>query len=539
MTRRQLLKSLTAAGGAHAAVKRRPNILLIMADDLGFSDIGCYGSEIATPNLDRLAAGGVRFTHFSNTARCCPTRSSLMTGLYPHQTGVGHMMGDYGRPGYRGDLNRNCVTIAEALRTAGYRAYMSGKWHVTPAEAEKRHNWPRQRGFERFYGTIHGAGSFYDPVTLVSDDTPIRAQGRSYYYTDAIAENAARMIAEHGRSHDPFFLYAAFTAPHWPLHAFETDIAKYADRYRAGWDALRVERHERMKRLGILSAKWPLAPRDKAVTAWLDTPDQDWQARRMAVYAAQIDRLDRQIGRVLEAVKAAGAEENTLVMFLSDNGGCAEELNPLPGRARPLHIPRETRDGRPMRPGNDPKIMPGADDTYASYGIGWAHASNTPFRLYKHWVHEGGISTPFIACWPSVISAKNSITSQPGHVIDVMATCLDAAGARYPKRFADTDVTPIEGKSLLPLFRGRTRQPHDLFWEHEGNRAAKRGKWKLVSRYPGEWELYDLDEDRTELNNLAATHPDKVSELSSAWDAWARRCGVESWRELPRGRPSG
>lgn len=521
------------AAPLHAAQSRRPNIILMMADDMGFSDIGCYGGEIHTPNLDGLAKRGVRFTHFHNTARCCPTRASLLTGLYPHQAGVGHMV-DTGKPklpGYVGDLTRSSVTIAEALRPAGYRTRMVGKWHVTPV-TNSRHNWPLQRGFEKFYGTIHGAGSFYDPVTLTRDNEPAKPGKPDYYYTDALGDQACDYLEELKGSQDPFFMYVAFTSPHWPLHATEQETAKYRGRYKAGWDKLREERHRRMLSMGIVEKRWPLTPRDSRVPAWTDVPDKEWQQRRMEVYAAQIDRMDQNIGRIIGKLRETGAYENTLILFLSDNGGCAEELG---GRAKPLHIPEKTRAGEPVRPGNDPSLMPGPENTYQSYGIGWANASNTPFRLYKHWVHEGGISTPLIAHWPAGTRKPGSMSHQVGHLIDIMATCCDVAGARYPESFAGTRIQPLEGKSLQPIFKGQRRQDHaELFWEHEGNRAVRQGKWKLVSRHPGDWELFDLDADRTELNDLAAKQPAKVSELAEKYAAWAKRCNVISWDEFRR-----
>jgi arylsulfatase len=361
LTRRTFLGSL-AAGSAIAAPKR-PNIVLILADDMGFSDIGCYGGEIETPNLDALARKGIRFTHFHNTARCCPSRASLLTGLYPHQAGVGHMV-DVPKPfpGYVGDLNSQCVTIAEALRPAGYHTLMSGKWHVTPISKSK-HNWPLQRGFEKFYGIVGGGGDYYNPATLTRDNEPIEPDGKDYYFTDAIADNAASYIGEYARKPDPFFLYTAFTAPHWALHAPEAGIAKYRNRYKGGWDALRAERHRRMIDLGIVDRKWPLTPRDSQVPAWKDAPDKEWQALRMATYAAQVDRLDKGVGKILAKLKETGAEENTLILFLSDNGGCAEEL---PKGFKAFYIPQTTRDGRPMLVGNDPAIMPGPDNTYQS-----------------------------------------------------------------------------------------------------------------------------------------------------------------------------
>ncbi len=525
------LPPAAVAGDTHPAEKcRAPNIVLILADDLGFSDLGCYGSEIATPNLDRLAANGLRFTQFYNTARCCPTRASLLTGLYPHQVGVGHMVEDLGRPAYRGDLSRRAVTLAEVLRPAGYRTAMAGKWHLTPYSAADRHGWPLRRGFERFFGLIGSVRSYYDPPTLARDDQPVRP-GEGFYLTDAITEQAVAYLDELGKGKEPLFLYVAYTAPHWPLHAPAADVARYRGKYRGGWDALRRQRHRRQIEMGLVDPRWPLTPRDPAAPAWEDAPHKDWQDARMAVYAAMIDRMDRDVGRVVDKLRDIGRLDDTLILFLSDNGGCAEDL---PGDMPRTAFPAKTRDGRPAKVGNDPAVEPGPDGVFQSYGLPWANASNTPFRLYKHWVHEGGIATPLIAHWPAVIR-KPAITHAPGHVIDIMATCLDIAGAEYPRQHAGQDILPLEGKSLRPILEGTGRAGHAaIYWEHEGNRAVRQGKWKLVSRFPKGWELYDLEADRTELHDLAGDHPEKVKELAALYDAWARRCGVVPWSTLKR-----
>ena len=518
-----------SSGGESESEEERPNIVLIMADDFGISDLGCYGSEIHTPNIDRLARSGLRFTQFYNCARCCPTRASLMTGLYPHQAGIGHMMSDYGLPGYRGDLNQNCVTIAEALKPAGYTTLMSGKWHVTPVN-DSKHNWPRQRGFDRFYGTIHGAGSFYDPVTLTRDNDPIEPEGTNYYYTTAIGESAAKFIEDAAGGDAPFFLYVPFTASHWPLHAFERDIAEYRRRYDAGWDALREERHKRMIQAGIVDGRWPLTRRDAEVPAWDEAENKAWQARRMEVYAAQVDVMDRAVGMIVDKLSALGLLDNTLILFLADNGGCAEELT---SRGRGLHFPAKTRDGLRVQLGNNPEVMPGPPDTYQSYGIPWANASNTPFRRYKHWVHEGGIASPLIAHWPARITVRNELTHQPAHLIDIMATCVEVAGAEYPAEFNGNKITPLEGKSLLPVLEGGQRAGHDaLYWEHEGNRAVREGNWKLVSQFSNRnrWELYDLEADRTETKNLVSDQSAKAEELIALYDNWAARAQVVPWK---------
>lgn len=527
---RRLFLGAAGAGltSGFAEPAKRPNIVLIMADDMGFSDLGCYGSEIRTPNLDRLAAEGIRFSQFHNTSRCCPTRAALMTGLYSHQVGMGHMINDTGLPGYRGQINHSCVTIAEALKPAGYHTLMTGKWHLTFPGKGHEDNWPMQRGFEHYYGTIAGSGSYFDPVTLQRDNQPAPAKP-GFYYTDAIGDQASQYIGDYAGKENPFFLYVAFTSPHWPLHALAEDIDRYKDRYASGWDKLRDERYARMVEQGVIDPKWKLTPRDESVPAWDQAPNKEWEARRMAVYAAQVDRMDQNVGKILSKLKEKGAEDNTLVLFLSDNGGCAEILGP---KAGPLDSP-VTLDGKTVRKGNDPSVMPGGDDTYESYATPWANASNTPFRLYKHWVHEGGTSTPLIARWPSAMKGKSSWNRQPGHLIDIMATCLDVSGATYPKSVKGQAVPPFEGISLAPTFYGRKRpELKAIYWEHEGNRAILQGKWKLVSRYSEDWELYDLEADRTEVHNLISHQPGRAKNMEIMWNSWAKRCNVAPWAQV-------
>jgi arylsulfatase len=487
-----------------------------MADDMGFSDIGCYGGEIHTPNLDRLAGGGLRFTQFYNAARCCPTRASLLTGLYPHQAGIGHMIDNKGYPAYQGYLNERCVTIAEALKLGGYRTMMSGKWHV----GEERPHWPVDRGFDKYYGLISGGANYFDITkdkaatvmrTMAIDDKPYTPPKENFYITDAFTDNAVKFVDEYGRGKEPFFLYLAYTAPHWPLHAWPADIAKYKGKYLKGWDKLREERHERMIKMGLVSKNWKMSPRDTTTWPWDDEKNKELLDLKMAVYAAQIERMDYGIGKVLEKIREIGVQENTLVMFLSDNGGCAE--------GGPIGFDNR-KNGLP----------PGGVDSFMSYGLSWANASNTPFRRYKHWVHEGGIATPLIAYWPAVIKDGGSITYQVGHIIDIMATCLDVAGIEYPKTYKGRELVALEGKSLLPIFDGKNRRGHEvIYWEHEGNRAARQGKWKLVAAHGEPWELYDLEADRTELNNLANQHPEKVEQLKTMYESWAKRCGVQPW----------
>jgi len=523
-----VLLCLGCSGSPRPSPESRPNIVVILADDLGFSDLGCYGSEIATPNIDRLAAEGTRFTRFYNAARCCPTRAALLTGLYPHQAGVGHMVADRKTPAYQGRLNDRCITLAEALRPQGYRTLMAGKWHV----GNDRPHWPVDRGFDRSVALI-GSGRHYFMLPpgriLARDDQPISPPPGDFYLTDFFADNAVRMLDEAGRRPDPFLLYLAFTAPHWPLHARPDDVARHRDAYKEGWDVLRERRHRRMIQEGIVEAGWPLSARDPRVPAWRDAPDHDWQAARMAAYAAQIDCMDRGVGRVVAKLRDLGKLENTLVVFLSDNGGCSEDITGK-DRWQEDDIPKATTDGRPIRIGNHPSILPGPPDTFSSYGMEWAGLSNTPFRLFKSWVHEGGIAAPLIVRWPRGLTAKGVVRA-PGHVIDLLPTCLQAAGADYPRTRGDQPTLPLEGRSLLPVLRGAAPPRRDLFWEHEGNRAVQDGRWKLVAVNKEPWELYDLVSDRTELKNRAAEEPDLVRTLAARYDAWARRCGVLPWNE--------
>ncbi len=547
---------VTASGVARCG---QPNIVLIMCDDVGYSDLGCFGGEIETPNLDKLAQGGLRFTQFYNAGRCCSTRAALLTGLYAHQAGIGHMVDGVGpksgEPAYSGELSRHSVTIAEVLKTSGYSTYIAGKWHVTgvikPSTEADKHNWPLQRGFDRFYGTIHGAGSFFDPNTLTRDNSYISPyadpeyQPERFYYTDAINDHAIRFASEHAQrnAEKPFFLYMAHTAAHWPMHAKESDIAKYKGRYDGGYDPIRAARLEKMKQLGLLDQRWTIAP---PVGQWSEVEEKAWESRCMEVYAAMIDCMDQGIGRFIDALKKNGQYENTLILFLQDNGGCAENM----GRAetkkdsvdkpalaplakdylQPDMIPKHSRDGFPVRRGTE--VMPGGPDTYIGYGQSWANVSNTPFREYKHWQHEGGISTPLIAHWPKGISddQRNQLNTTPSHLIDIMATCVELGGASYPQEHQGNSILALEGVSLAAAFVSKPiERSNPIFWEHEGNRAIRMGQWKLVSKHPGSWELYNITEDRTEMNDLAPKHPERVKEMAEQWDAWSVRVGVRPW----------
>jgi arylsulfatase len=541
------------SAAANAAI--RPNIIIILCDDMGFSDIGCYGSEIHTPNLDSLARGGLRFTQFYNTARCCPSRASLLTGLYPHQAGIGHMSDneEKGLDGYVGDLNEHCITIAQALKPAGYATYAAGKWHVTSQDQPKssKHNWPLQRGFDRYYGTIVGAGNFFDPGMLCRDNTPISPfvdpqyqppAGEPYYYTNALSDQAARFITEHHEQHrgQPFFLYVAYTAAHWPMQALPRDIAKYKGVYDQGYEPIRLARFQREKAMGLIDPKWDLSPQ---FGDWDKVKNKAWEARCMEVYAAMIDCMDQGVGRIVDSLKETNQLDNTLILFLQDNGGNLETTGRRGDDVRatapslpdlgPNYIetqgqPKRTRNGWPMLHGEN--VMPGPADTYIAYGQSWANVSNTPFREYKHFVHEGGISTPLIAYWPDHISRKDELEKQPGHLIDLMATCVDLAGAAYPAKFAGKDILPMEGRSLLPAFDGKPIQRDAIYWEHEGNRAMRQGPWKLVAKFPaGKWELYNIDADRTEMHDLASSDPDRTRAMADKWEAWARRDDVLPW----------
>ena len=530
----------SAFAKASAGRQDRPNIIVILVDDMGYSDIGCYGSEIHTPNLDRLAAGGVRFTQMYNSARCCPTRASLLTGLAPQQAGVGHMVGDCGvGPAYQGYLRDDCVTIAEALKAGGYRTPYSGKWHCGGGyNAHKPETWrpgsegfpyPLSRGFDRFFGTVSGGGSYFRPYALMEQDRFIDLGDRQFYYTDAISDSAAAMVQEAAAADAPFFLHVTYTAPHWPLHAPPEDIAKYEGKYRGGWDAVRTARHEELKGSGILNPRWNISPRDAQAPPWddLDAERREWEDLRMAVYAAQIDRMDQGVGLILNKLRELKIEDNTLVMFLSDNGGCAEFLREDGHIQQYVQVPPWCG---PMQSGNRPGLRPGPADTFMSYDLPWANASNSPLRLYKHWVHEGGIATPLICRWPAV-AAAGGIAHQPCHVMDIMATCLDVAGVDYPAEHNGRAIQPLEGESFAPVLLGREnwRREREICWEHEGNRAVRQENWKLVSKHPGQWELYDMNEDRTELTDLADKNAPKVAELKAIYDQWAERCGVLPW----------
>lgn len=517
--RREFLRAAgTAAASAASAAPARPNIVLILADDMGYSDLGCFGAEIRTPNLDRLASRGVRFTHFYNTARCCPSRASLLTGMYSHQAGVGHMTNERPLPAYRGDLSHSYRTVAELLSATGYRCYMAGKWHVTPSHARNRANLPLQRGFHRYYGTLAG-GHHFAPRDLMDGNERVPAP-LDFYYADAMTAKSVQFLKDHSSRPEPFFLYTAYTAPHFPLQCPDDDVARQRGRYSMGWERLREQRFYRQRELGIVDRSWRLPARDANVKAWEGAANPEWEQRRMEVYAAMVERMDRGIGEVLAQVRAMGQEDNTLVMFLSDNGGSAELMDAQNTVNRvPPHLKASGR-----WQGNDPSVMPGPADTYQSYGPAWASASNAPFRRFKSMTHEGGIATPLIAAWGANVKRPGSLNHQPGHIIDLLPTCLDAAGEAPAK---------CEGISFLPALRGSRRREHEsICFEHQGNQAIRSGDWKLVRARGGDWELYQVRDDRTETRDHASSESRRTTALLNQYKAWMSRCGVWEWEEV-------
>lgn len=500
----------TVAHPAFAAEPAKPNILIILADDMGYSDLGCYGSEIPTPNLDALAADGLKFTQFYNTGRCCPTRASLLTGLYSHQTGIGLMDQDQGLPGYQGRLNDQCVTLAEVLKPAGYFTALSGKWHV----GQKHGVTPWSRGFERSLSAP--AGGFYYPEgnpraefylngqKLANDDPQLPPH---WYTTDLWTSYGLKFIDEAIAAKKPFYLHLCYNAPHFPLQAPAGEIAKFRGKYKEGWDKLRLSRHAKELELKLLDSAWPLAPRAKAISEWdsLSEEEKDRFDYLMAVYAAVVSHMDRDIGELVAGLKERGVLDNTLILFMSDNGGNAESG------------PKGKNVGDPSQ---------GSSSWFC--GQSWASLENTPFRFYKHFNHEGGISTPLIVHWPTGFTAKGEVRSQVGHVIDIMPTCVEVAKASYPKEFNGKPILPMEGRSLVPAFANQPITREALFWEHEGHAAVRVGDHKLVrAARNAPWELYDVAKDRTELHDLAAEQPAETRELIAKWQEWAVRAHVK------------
>jgi arylsulfatase len=497
--------------------QKRPNVIIVLVDDMGFSDIGCYGSEIETPNIDKLGFSGFRFTQFYNAARCCPSRASLLTGLYPHQAGMGDMVVDHHRtrkPGaYQGWLSRNAVTLAEVLRAAGYNTYMSGKWHV----GEDSIDWPMQRGFEKYFGLISGACSYYEILPgrkIVDQNKLCTTLPEGFYMTHAITDSAVSFLKQGVKKDNPFFLYLAYTAPHWPLHAVKEKIEKYRGKDLVGWDSIRQARHKKQMQLGLFSNPVDLSPRDKVIPSWKDVTNKDEWDLKMSVYAAMMASVDEGIGKLVSTLEESGELENTMIMFMSDNGGCHETLGE--------RIDKDLKEFASIAK----TIPPGDKGSYTTYGKEWANASNTPFRLYKKYTYEGGISTPFIVHYPKLIN-QSKIVHQTAHLIDIMPTILDLCEATYPEKFNGFDIQPSEGKSLMPILTSKEWTDHEyLFWEHEGSRAVRHGKWKLVSGPDSKWELYNMETDRSELHNLLTLFPDTVSQLKMKYESWASRVGV-------------
>jgi len=508
-----LLSGLNYSCSDHVREPPRPNIIIILADDMGYSDIGFFGSEIQTPNIDALANEGLVMTQFYNAGRCCPTRASLLTGLYQHQAGVGFMNGNKGYPSYQGFLNDSCATLAEVLKEAGYHTFISGKWHVGDQPAV----WPLKRGFERFYGFPSGGGVYFYPWRsgrdLVLDNEIIKGDS-SFYSTDTFTGYAIQFIEEVKESPEPFFLYLPYISPHFPLQAHAEDIQKYKRKYLNNWKEFRKARYERMLKTGIFTEDILLSPEDELVMKWeeFSAEQKDEYDLRMAVYAAQMECMDRNIGRLIEKLKEWDLFENTIIFFFSDNGGSSESLADA----------------------DNSDIVPiGSRSSWSSYHASWANLSNTPFRLYKHWVHEGGISTPLIIHYPEMIK-EHTIDNQVAHIIDLMPTCLELAGASYPDTIDGRPVIPCEGKSMVKIFRNKKRIPHDyLFWEHMGNKAIRWHKWKLVMQDEKRvWELYDMSLDRTEVNDLSNQYPEIVEKLSKVYEEWEQKVGVVPWDSI-------
>lgn len=505
----------------------RPNIILIMADDLGYADIGAYGSEINTPNLDRLAAEGIRFKEFYNNSICAPTRASLITGQYPHRAGIGYFDVDLGLPAYQGFLNKESLTFGEVLRNAGYSTLLSGKWHV----GKDSLSWPKQRGFDQFYGVLGGGANYFNaypmplngreyPVVLLENNKRIHPEPDSYYFTNEITDHAVKFIDEQHKTGKPFFLYLAYTAPHWPLQALPEDIARYKGKFDKGWDELRKERHATQIQLGLVNSDSKIADHDD-IPQWdyLTFDEQKLWSSRMEVYAAMIDRMDQGIGKVLDKVKDLKKDDNTLVIFISDNGGEGGSYT-LGGRGK--------------------RYNSGSVGTSGSFDYvfkNWAQVSNTPFRSYKNNMHEGGISSPFIAWYPKKIKA-NTIVKGTGHLIDLAPTFYDLAKAKYPDNFNGITTHSLVGKSLVPVLTGITPEVNrnePIFWERAGNRAVRKGKWKLVSDFGKTWELYDLENDRGETTDVASINPEVVRELAFDYVQWTARTGVVEYETIRPG----
>lgn len=510
-------------------VDNRPNIILIMVDDMGYSDLGIYGSEINTPNLDKLAKEGLRLREFYNNSICAPTRASLLTGQYQHKAGVGYFDVNLGLPAYQGFLNKESLTLGEVFRSGGYSTLMSGKWHVGADSLQ----WPTQRGFDKFYGILKGGANYFSvkpmamggaggyPVTLLKNNVRQYPADDSYYFTDEIGNNTTEFLTEQNKENKPFFLYLAFTAPHWPLQAKPEDIAKYRGKFDEGWDALRTKRLEKLRENGIITPTQTIAARDPEVPEWnkLTWDEKEFWKKKMEVYAAMVDNMDQNVGKVLNKLKELKKDENTLIVFISDNGaqGGFNTYNPL-------------------RRGSVANTGPiGTSGSFDYQEQNWAYLSNTPLRQYKNNMHEGGFSSPFIAWFPSKVKAGR-IDKGTGHLIDLAPTFYELAGINYPKELNGIKANPLAGKSLLPVLFGNASEVNrgePIFWERAGNRAVRDGKWKIVSTFPSyKWELYDIENDRGETKDLATVHPEIVNKLSTSYNEWAERTGVVEYSKI-------
>jgi arylsulfatase A-like enzyme len=500
--------------------KVKPNVLIILADDLGFSDIGAFGSEIHTPALNQLAKEGMILNQFYNAGRCCPSRASLLTGLYPHQAGVGDMVQNKGTEAYQGYLSKHSATIAELLKQQGYRTIVSGKWHVGLVPSAFAVN----RGFDKSFTLQNNGSSYFNSRPLYNDGRTVTFQlngqevdreDTSLYLTQAITNFALKSLDEIKDEPNPFFLYVAYNAPHWPIQALPEDIAKYKGGYLSGWDELRAERYHKLRASGLIRKEWRLSPRFENAKAWksLSEEEKDTWDTRMAIYAAMIDRMDAGIAELVNKLKEIKRDRNTLVIFLSDNGGSADEV--------------KNWDYVIQKNGT-----PGSVNSIDSYEAPWGNASNTPFRLFKKNTHEGGISSPFIAWYPGFIPS-GSLNEQPAHLIDILPSILELTAAKYPDSLKGNSLTALPGHSLLKVLKGKKEGPHStLFWEHEGSRAVREQDWKLVAELNTPWELYHLKSDRTETNNLAQKYPERVKQLEKKYLEWAAKVGVQDWNKI-------
>lgn len=504
----------------------KPNVLLIVCDDMGYSDLGCFGSEIDTPHLDALAGGGCIYDQFYVSPRCAPSRAALLTGLNPHQAGVGILTYQDGPLGYPGHLNERCATMAQVLQANGYGTYIAGKWHLSSDTKNENKNWPLHRGFDHYFGTLAGSCSYYNPHTLMRDNDNIENEiDDDFYYTDAIADHAVNFIDNHFKQNTakPFFEYVAFTAPHWPLQAPESVVRKYKGRFAKGWDKLREERLQRLIDKGLANPEWDLPKDARHIPDWESVDNKAWYERCMEVYAAQVEVMDRGVGRILNKLNELGQRENTLIFFLSDNGSCAEVIKPHPTPGATIVPKPYNRKGEPIMVGNHPELMPGGEDTYQTYSC-WAYLSSTPFHYYKTWTHEGGIASPLIVNGPGF--GKGELRRSPGNLTDIAATVYDATGVSYPDSWEGEALLPLEGVSLLNSKYEALAQTRPMCWEHQGNGGIRVGKWKAVREYPKAWELYNLEDDRGETRNLAMEQTEIATDLIQQYYAWARRCGV-------------